>query len=168
MLGVAVVVVDVVVVVVQAVVLLVLMVVVKFVVSRLPRPLSDNLVEQITEGLGILMGVGGVRMELGIVVMLVDVVVSVFIDLHITWVEFMLVLELFVTLVLLLGGFILVAFFILIIAPPQGKPLLLLLLGQGDPLLLLHLGNQLPLVVLIECKSVSRHPRICAHPDVFL
>ena len=116
MLGVAVVVVDVVVVVVQAVVLLVLMVVVKFVVSRLPRPLSDNLVEQITEGLGILMGVGGVRMELGIVVMLVDVVVSVFIDLHITWVEFMLVLELFVTLVLLLGGFILVAFFILIIA----------------------------------------------------
>ena len=113
MLGVAVVVVDVVVVVVQAVVLLVLMVVVKFVVSRLPRPLSDNLVEQITEGLGILMGVGGVRMELGIVVMLVDVVVSVFIDLHITWVEFMLVLEL---LVLLLGGFILVAFFILIIA----------------------------------------------------
>ena len=116
MLGVAVVVVDVVVVVVQAVVLLVLMVVVEFVVSRLPRPLSDNLVEQITEGLGILMGVGGVRMELGIVVMLVDVVVSVFIDLHITWVEFMLVLELFVTLVLLLGGFILVAFFILIIA----------------------------------------------------
>ena len=112
----AVVVVDVVVVVVQAVVLLVLMVVVKFVVSMLPRPLSDNLVEQITEGLGILMGVGGVRMELGIVVMLVDVVVSVFIDLHITWVEFMLVLELFVTLVLLLGGFILVAFFILIIA----------------------------------------------------
>ena len=108
MLGVAVVVVDVVVVVVQAVVLLVLMVVVEFVVSRLPRPLSDNLVEQITEGLGILMGVGGVRMELGIVVMLVDVVVSVFIDLHITWVEFMLVLELFVTLVLLLGGFILV------------------------------------------------------------
>ena len=100
----------------QAVVLLVLMVVVKFVVSRLPRPLSDNLVEQITEGLGILMWVGGVRMELGIVVMLVDVVVSVFIDLHITWVEFMLVLELFVTLVLLLGGFILVAFFILIIA----------------------------------------------------
>ena len=119
MLGVAVVVVDVVVVVVQAVVLLVLMVVVEFVVSRLPRPLSDNLVEQITEGLGILMGVGGVRMELGIVVMLVDVVVTVFIDLHITWVEFMLVLELFVTLVLLLGGFILVAFFILIIAPPR-------------------------------------------------
>ena len=65
------------------------------------------------------MGVGGVQMELGIVVMLVDVVVSVFIDLHITWVEFMLVLELFVTLVLLLGGFILVAFFILIIAPPR-------------------------------------------------
>ena len=121
MLGVAVVVVDVVVVVVQAVVLLVLMVVVEFVVSRLPRPLSDNLVEQITEGLGILMGVGGVRMELRIVVMLVDVVVSVFIDLHITWVEFMLVLELFVTLVLLLGGFILVAFFILIIAPPKAS-----------------------------------------------
>ena len=65
------------------------------------------------------MGVGGVRMELGIVVMLVDVVVSVFIDLHITWVEFMLVLELFVTLVSLLGGFILVAFFILIFAPPR-------------------------------------------------
>ena len=102
MLGVAVVVVDVVVVVVQAVVLLVLMVVVKFVVSRLPRPLSDNLVEQITEGLGILMGVGGVRMELGIVVMLVDVVVSVFIDLHITWVEFMLVIELFVILIIAL------------------------------------------------------------------
>ena len=121
MLGVAVVVVDVVVVVVQAVVLLVLIVVVEFVVGRLPRPLSDNLVEQITEGLGILMGVGGVRMELGIVVMLVDVVVSVFIDLHITWVEFMLVLDLFVTLVLLLGGFILVAFFILIIAPSKAK-----------------------------------------------
>ena len=81
MLGVAVVVVDVVV---QAVVLLVLMVVVEFVVSRLPRPLSDILIEEETKGLvvGILMGVGGARMELGIVVMLVEVVVLVLIDLH--------------------------------------------------------------------------------------
>ena len=83
MLGLAVVVVVVVVVVVQAVVLVVLMVV-EFVVGRLPRPLFDILIEEETMGLvvGILMGVGGARMELGIVVMLVEVVVLVLIDLH--------------------------------------------------------------------------------------
>ena len=72
-----------VVVVVQAVVLVVLMVV-EFVVGRLPRPLFDILIEEETMGLvvGILMGVGGARMELGIVVMLVEVVVLVLIDLH--------------------------------------------------------------------------------------
>ena len=74
---------TVVVVVVQAVVLVVLMVV-EFVVGRLPRPLFDILIEEETMGLvvGILMGVGGARMELGIVVMLVEVVVLVLIDLH--------------------------------------------------------------------------------------
>ena len=65
------------VVVVQAVPLLVLMVVVELVVGRLPRPLSDILMEERTRGLvmGMLMVVGGVRMELVIVVMLVAVVV---------------------------------------------------------------------------------------------
>ena len=83
MLGLTVVVVVVVVVVEQAVVLVVLMVV-EFVVGRLPRPLFDILIEEETMGLvvGILMGVGGARMELGIVVMLVEVVVLVLIDLH--------------------------------------------------------------------------------------
>ena len=65
------------VVVVQAVPLLVLMVVVELVVGRLPRPLSDILMEERTRGLvmGMLMVVGGVRIELVIVVMLVAVVV---------------------------------------------------------------------------------------------
>ena len=110
-----------VVVVVQAEPFLVLMVVVELVVGRLPNPLSDILVEERARGLlvGMLMLVGGAtRMELVIVVMLVAVVVvfMAVLVVHITWVEFMLVLELLVTLVEQLVRFTLVAFFILIIA----------------------------------------------------
>ena len=112
------------VVVVQEVLLLVLMVVVELVVGRLPSPLSDILAEERARGLvvGMLMlvGLGGVRMELVIVVMLVAVVVVfmavLVMGLHITGVEFILVLGLLVTLVLPLARFIFVAFFSLIIA----------------------------------------------------
>ena len=112
------------VVVVQAVPLLVLMVVVELVVGRLPRPLSDILAEERARGLIVrmlmLVGLGGVRIELVIVVMLVAVVVVfmavLVMGLHITGVEFILVLELLVTLVLELARFNLAAFFILIIA----------------------------------------------------
>ena len=117
------------VVVVQEVLLLVLMVVVELVVGRLPSPLSDILAEERARGLvvGMLMlvGLGGVRMELVIVVMLVAVVVVfmavLVMGLHITGVEFMLVLELLVPLVLQLARFALIAFFILIIALLSAK-----------------------------------------------
>ena len=110
------------VVVVQEVLFLVLMVVVELVVGRLPSPLSDILAEERARGLvvGMLMFVGGMRMELVIVVMLVAVVVVfmavLVMGLHITGVEFILVLGLLVTLVLPLARFIFVAFFSLIIA----------------------------------------------------
>ena len=109
------------VVVVQAEPFLVLMVVVELVVGRLPNPLSDILVEERARGLlvGMLMLVGGAtRMELVIVVMLVAVVVvfMAVLVVHVTWVEFIFVLELLMTLVEQLGRLTLAAFFILIIA----------------------------------------------------